>query len=64
MVKLLGGGGLQGVAAPPCLKEIIYDGNKISNWCHSLFGSNFAYNLQKTKQKQTKQNKKQNKKHG
>ena len=58
MVKFLGGG-LQGVAASPCLKEIIHDGNKISNFIHSLVQT-FGLKPTKTENK-TKQNKNKNK---
>ena len=57
MVKLLGGG-LQGVAAPFCIKEIIHDGNKISNVIHSLVQTSpkIYKNKNKNKQDKTKQN--------
>ena len=61
MVKFLGGG-LQGVAAPSCLKEIIHDWNKMSNFIHSLVQTlPTTYKKIKTKQNKQKHKTKQNK---
>ena len=56
------GGGLQGIAAPPCLKEIIHDGNKISNFIHSLVQTSPKTYKKQNKTRQNKETKKQTKK--